>query len=203
MTAVRAVGAAALLALAVLVALLAADVRSWQDSLETGDAVYAATPSRADWTPRTRLGGAAEKLLGTQDDVSLRRALAQFRATVGVRARLDNVLEVQTARARAEDALAQAARRGDRGRAAQARTLLGILTFGSAARGSDQTRIEAAQSDFADAVRADPSNDDAKYDLELLYRLTAAQGVRPGKGTGGATGRAGRRGGGGTPGRGY
>ena len=58
--------------------------------------------------------------------------------------------------------------------------------------------------DFTNAVRADPTNAAAKYDLELLLRLTAAHGARPGAGTGGSFGKGGRRGaGGGVPGGGY
>ena len=44
-----------LLVLAVLVALLAADVRAWPAALSSGDAVYASSPSRANWTPASLL----------------------------------------------------------------------------------------------------------------------------------------------------
>ena len=89
----------------------------------------------------------------------------------GLHQRLDNALDVQTARA-------HGAGRARRGRARrrchavrpQARTLLGILTFGASAQGGGPSQVDAAISDFTDAIRADPDDDDAKFDLELLLR---------------------------------
>ena len=204
MSAVRLTLAAVLVAAGVLVALLAADVRAWPSALAEGDSVFAATPARATWTPSTRLGGAAESMLGLQGDVALRRALQLYVEAAGRRQRLDNALDVQTARAEAEDALAAAAVDPDPHRASQARVLLGILAFGAAAQGGGTSQIDAAVSDFTDAIRVDPGNESAKYDLELLLRLTLAHGVRTGRGAGGGVGHTGRRGaGGGVPGSGY
>jgi len=67
MTSVRVSLAAVFVALAVLAALLAGDVRAWRSSIAAGDAAYAETPSRASWTADARLGGAAEALLGVRD----------------------------------------------------------------------------------------------------------------------------------------
>jgi hypothetical protein len=203
-TALRLTLAALLVAVAVAVALLAADVRSWPAALDSGDSVYAATPGRAAWTPSTHLGGLAEGLLGTHAEVAQRRALQLYSLTVGVHQRLDNALDVQTARAQAQDALAAAARDSDGPRASQARTLLGILVFGASASGGSQDQVDAAVSDFTDAIRADPDNDLAKFDLELLLRLTAAHGTRTGPGQSNGLGPSGRHGaGGGVPGNGY
>ena len=200
----RLVLAGFLVAAAVLVALLAADVRSWSVALASGDAVYAATPGRASWTPSTRLGGLAAGLLGIRDEVAQRRALQLYSVTSGLHERLDNALDVQTARAEAQDALVAAARDSDPLRAAQARTLLGILTFGASASGGSQDQVDAAASDFTDAVRVDPQDDSAKFDLELLLRLTAAHGTRTGPGQRNGEGASGRHGaGGGMPGSGY
>ena len=204
MSRLRVVAAALLVAAAVLVALLAADVRAWPAALQSGDAVDTATPGRATWTPSTRLGGLAGTLLGTRDEVAYRRALQLYTVTHGLHQRLDNALEVQTARAQAQDALAAASRDPDPLRASQARTLLGILAFGASSSGGSSSQVDAAVSDFTDAIRADPENDFAKFDLELLLRLTAAHGVRPGPGQGNGVGPTGRHGaGGGVPGSGY
>jgi hypothetical protein len=201
---VRVVLAGLLVAAAVVVALLAADVRSWPAALSTGDAVYAATPGRATWTPSTRLGGAAGSLLGVDGDVADRRALQLYTLVSALHQRLDNALDVQTARAEAQDALASAARDSDRRRAAQVRTLLGILTFGASSSGGSANQVDSAASDFTDAIRADPDDDFAKFDLELLLRLTAAHGTRTGPGQGGGLGPTGHHGaGGGVAGSGY
>jgi tetratricopeptide (TPR) repeat protein len=192
-----------LAAAAVVAVLLGADVRAWGSALRSGDAVYAATPSRASWHANTTFGDAAGSLLGVRDDVGFRRALQQYVNAAKLRLRLDNAVDVEGVRGRAQDALERFAR-GQPERASQSLTMLGILAFRAAASGGAQSQTDAALSDFTDAVRLDPTNADAKYDLELLLRLTLAHGSRfqPGQGTG--FGRTGRRGaGGGQPGSGY
>ena len=195
MRALRVVPALVLVALAVVVALLAADVRAWQQVLE-GNRL----------TASTRLpGDPAARMLAIRDDVQARRAVALFRATASVHGRLDNALGVTAARANAETALAAVAR-GHGARASQAATLLGVLAFGDLARGGgrDSSQAETAVGDFENAIRADPSDANAKYDLELLLRTLAARGVRTGPGAGSGTGATGRKGAGsGTPGQGY
>jgi hypothetical protein len=196
--------AAVLLVGAVGALLLARDVRATQSALRKGDVVYAATPSRAHWTADTVFSGAARSLLGSGDDVDFRRALQQYVDSSKLHLRLDNAVDVEGARGRAQDMLASAARSGDPRRASQALTLLGILAFRSAAAGGAQSQVDAAIADFTDATRADPGNVDAAFDLELLLRLTQAKGSRVQAGQGGGFGRTGRRGaGGGQPGSGY
>jgi hypothetical protein len=200
----RLVAAALLIALAVLAILLAADVRSSRSALASGDALYAESPAHASWAPRTRLGGLAARLLATGDDLAARRALQQYAVAAATHLRLDNATAVQTTRAAAQDALTKMAASGDATRSSEARTLLGILTFRSSATGAEGDQVDAAVAAFTDAVRADGRNDDAKFDLELVLKLSAAHGTRPGQGVGGGFGRGARRGaGGGTPGKGY
>jgi hypothetical protein len=203
-SAVRVSLAAVFAALAVLGTLLAGDVRSLHSALAAGDAAYAATPSRASWSAQPRLGGAAEALLGVRDDVQLRSALQLYIDASKLHLRLDNALDVESTRARAQDALEQVSRASDPRRASQVLTLLGILAYRASASGGAQSQVDAAISDFTDAVHADPANVQAAYDLELLLRLTAAHGSRVEPGQGGGFGRTGHRGaGGGQPGSGY
>ena len=209
------IAALVLLVLAGLAALLASDVRSWQRTLRSDDALLAISPGAATWHARTHLPfSLAERALGVQDDVAARHTIALFRTNVSVQSALENGLTVAAARARAEDALAAVARGSNKGRASQAETLLGILTFGDlepttgpfqlqpAAPGPDQS--EAAIGDFQSAVRDDPQNTTAKFDLELLLRVLRAQGVRVGSNNQSGAATTGRRGaGGGIPGSGY
>ena len=204
MSSLRLALAGALAVLAVLAALAASDVRAWPAALADGDAAYVATPSRATWTPHTRLGGVSEAALGVRDDVELRQALQLYVDAAKLHLRLDNAVDVESARARAQDVLEQVARAGDPQRTSQVLTLLGILAFRASAAGGAQSQLDAALSDFTDAVRADPTNEQAAYDLELLLQLTAAHGTRVQPGQGGGFGRTGHRGaGGGLPGSGY
>lgn len=201
---VRVAAATALAVVAVVAALLAADVRSWPLALAKGDAVLAVAPGDASWTPPTTLGGFAGSLLGTGGDLEQRRALQQYELAAAVPARLDTAVDLQALRSQAETALEVVAASADPARASQARTLLGVLAFDEAAAGAGSNGTSTAISDFSDAVRADPANAAAKFDLELLLRLTAAHGSRPGAGAAHSFGRGGSRGaGGGVPGSGY
>ncbi|MDE3191389.1 MAG: hypothetical protein KGL94_11310 [Acidobacteriota bacterium] len=204
MSAVRIGAAAALAGVAVLAALLAADVRSWPAALAKGDAVFAVAPGATTWAPPTSLDGLARSLLGVQPDLEQRRALQQYALAAAIPARLDTAVALQTQRAQAQTALEAVAASADPARASQARTLLGILAFDESAEGAGSNEADTAISDFTNAVRADPANLAAKFDLELMLRLTAAHGSRPGAGTAHSFGRGGSRGaGGGVPGSGY
>jgi hypothetical protein len=87
--------------------------------------------------------------------------------------------------------------------ASQAQTLLGVLAA-SGGRVAGQTPEERSRAAFEAAVRTDPANAVAKYDLELLVRRMEARGEREEPGAGSGPGARGRRGAGaGTPGKGY
>ena len=89
-------------------------------------------------------------------------------------------------------------------RSSQARTLLGVLAFSAVGEGGGPTQLNQAVLDFDDAIRTDPTNETAKYDLELLLRLSAAKGVRISPGPGGrSTPRARKGAGAGVAGSGY
>jgi hypothetical protein len=190
-----------LVALAAAAALLASDVRDWKRALAPGDVHPASRLGVADRVS----GRLAERLLAVGDDVQARRAIQLFEQNRSVAERLDNAVEVTAGRAAAETALAAVARGGGP-RAAQAGTLLGILAFHDLARGGghDENQAEVAASAFANAVRADPEDANAKFDLELVLRSLAARGVRTGPSGDGGAGSAGHNGAGnGAPGSGY
>ena len=206
-------GAVVLLVLAGLAALLASDARGWQRTIPSDDALLASTPAAARWQPPTHLGSVSGRLLGLRDDLQLRRAIALYLRTIKIPVRLDNAQSLAVARGRAEQALAAVARNASGRRASQAATLLGVLVFtdvGPSAdpfhptTGTDLDQAQASLTDFEDAVRADPENAVAKYDLELVLRTLVAQGVRVGAGQQTGAGSTGQRGaGGGVAGGGY
>ena len=206
-------GALVLLVLAGVAALLAADARSWEKTMRSDDALFNASTPGATWRPSTHLSDLAENVLGVDDDVRLRKAFVLFKRNAAVEPRLDNAQQVAIARGRAEQALAAVARESPGRRASQAETLLGVLVFTDVGpspdpfqetTGVDPDQTQASVTDFTDAVRSDPANAVAKYDLELALRLLLAQGVRVGAGQQTGAGSTGRRGaGGGVPGSGY
>ena len=196
--------AVVLVAAAVVVALLAADVRGWSKAMASGDAVYDATPLSATWTPSTRLPASLSRgLLGLQDDLAMRHALQLYRANVGAHARLDNAVLVEAARGTAEAQLAAVARGSDATRDSQAETLLGVLAFGDYSQGQQTSQADEAGSAFSEAVKLDPGNTIAKYDLEVLLRQLIAHGSTVGSQAGAGFGPGKHGAAGGVAGRGY
>jgi hypothetical protein len=198
-----------LAALAVVAAVVAATlglaVRSSADALAAGDARYTAG-GRATWTSSDALSGAAEGLLALDDDLDVRRALALHRRAAARGPGFGGGLERQGVRSAAEAALAAVAQQQVGPRAAQANVLLGTLLFSDPGAGGGQgpTPADRALAAFANGLEAEPGDDAAAYDLELLLRLFQARGERPGANPGAGPRGGGRRGaGGGTPGRGY
>ena len=201
-------GLALLLAvLAIGAALLAGDVRSWRDTFARDDAVATLAPAAPRWQAALDFPfGAAAGLLASGGDRQARLAIQGFLSLDATRGTLDSSSVTQPQRSAVEAALAAVAAGPDRRRASQASDLLGILVFGDIAQGGtvDQAQAQASVSAFENAVRLDPSNTAAKFNLELVLRLFAAEGVRFGPGTGASTGATGKHGaGGGTPGSGY
>ena len=119
---------------------------------------------------------------------------------------IDNGYSESRARGTLEETLAHLAQGPDGRQDSAAENLLGILAFkDSQQRGpSAPAPVDVSVADFQAAVELDPSNQDAKFNLELLLRELLAHGVRPGS-NGSSSGPAkGHQGaGGGLPGRGY
>ena len=207
--------ALALLVLAAFAALLSADLRSWGRTMRSDDVLVAIQPRDATFAPPAHIPyDAAERLLGLKDDVAFSKALAQYRTASALPIRLDNAEQVAAMRSRAENALAEVARTTQDARlASQAETLIGVMTFadlaqpvgvtGLAPTGIGRSQADAALSNFAQAVRDDPDNVTAKYDLELLLRALLVQGTRVGPGNQGGASTGSHGAGGGQPGSGY
>ena len=188
-------------------ALLAGDVRSWHETFARDDAVFALAPAAPRWQAAGEFPfGAAASLLAVGRDRQARLAIQGFRSLGGSKGTLDNSADTQSQRSAVESALAAVAAGADRRRASQASDLFGILAFGDIAQGGtiDQGQAAASVAAFENAVRLDPANTAAKFNLELVLRLFAASGVRLGPGTGAGADSTGKHGaGGGTPGSGY
>jgi hypothetical protein len=193
--------AVALAAAAACTAALAHDARSWQDALRTGDELYAQAPERARWSAeRWFPGDPAGRAVHASREVELRRAVQLFAAAAHARRGFDNGESRARVRSAAEAALTGVAAGAASPAASQANDLLGVLQ----ALGPRADADELAAASFRAAVTEDPSNLDAKVNLELALRRLRAAAVRRGPGNGAGPGSSGRRGAGsGTPGRGY
>jgi hypothetical protein len=183
----RLVAAGAMLALAASLVLLARDVWHWQRALADADARATLQPIGANaWAADTALpGGFVRRLLGIDDDLTFRRAamqaLALSRSSPSALSGNERILvEAALARIVLTD--------GNRARASRAADYLGVLLYEDkstpqqaispyvnpnaqpAQTGSEQTPEEKAASEFATAVRLDPSNANAKHNLEVMLQ---------------------------------
>ena len=195
-------------ALAVIAVLLALDVGAWRDAVRDGDADQAAGAPRIEaWDADPRVpGGAAERLLGLDDDLRFRRGVARFSLTrPDLRALPPD--ELQSAREDALTALTEtAADRDEPARAAQAANLAGILTAEGSGdlNGPGREPAAVALDAFRASIALDPGSEHAKRNLERLLRALRAQArsggpVRERDGVGRAPGAAGLS----PPGEGY
>lgn len=171
-------------ALAVVAALIARDVGRWETAIRAGD-VDASVPgpsaSAAPEVDETLLFSPARSLLGIGDDVRFRRAVALFRRAYPRDEEFQRSTDGGAARIRAETSLAEVIRSdGNRTRASTASNLLGILTALDASLAAPGgVAIDRSVVEFQNAIRLDPSNAQAKTNLELLYqRNTSTSSVR-------------------------
>jgi hypothetical protein len=197
------VAAGALLAAAAVLALLGEDVRRWPGRVEAGDQRLASgSVVPGLWEPDDalplRLG---PERIGLDDDLRYREALRRVRLT---RMGLDTLdaAEIRRRQSRAENALAQVEDSDpDTTRRSVAATMRGVLLYEDAlstgSRGTDllPRSVEALKR----AIELDPTNGDAKLNLEQLLNLQPPRQQRDRAGGGGSTGGASYSG----PGEGY
>jgi hypothetical protein len=177
-TVARIAAAVALVGVAGVLALLAGDALAWRgqnDRAAVG--VAAASHDLGVWEPSTVFPvGWSRWLLGTKDDVHLGRAIQQFQLVRvgGPGAFAQNNRRAAIAEAELElDRLAVTAETR-RGRS-QARTLHAILLY-SQLREQSTDPLEPLlrmSDELRKAVRTDPGNAAAKYDLEAILDVVA------------------------------
>jgi len=168
---------------AVVLLLLALDAKSWKRTIARDDLRFRALPTHTDlWRPSTALpGDPASLLIGTDSTVQYRRALQYFWFShVGSNPEVRQ--DAPTLRADAQDKLQHLMTAGPNvHQRSAAANLLGVLVVTTPSIANDpkaitQTLTRSAQY-FQEAIAIDPSNTNAKENLELVLRLT-----RPGKG---------------------
>ena len=159
---------------AAVAALLAADVRAWQSAFEAGDAAAVSHPSPPRAADEILPFHVARSLLAVEGDLTLRRALALFHdGYSGIPSR-DQSTAGTEGRAEAEAALERAIREeGDSSKASIAANLLGVLELVDSATGVGQSgaTVDRAVVELQNAIHLDPTNDDAKANLELAMSL--------------------------------
>jgi hypothetical protein len=191
------IAAVGLLGLATVLTLFAFDVRAWQGAFTQSDLHFRAQRSHVGlWrSPAALPADPARSVLGIDDALSYRRALQLFWfSTVG--ASTGGQADLAATRIAGETQLQRlmtsAATSEERSNAAN---LLGVMTVTAPENSATQQKeIATAVHYFAQAVIDDPSNYDAKLNLELLLRIAHPgknrldQDARGGFGFGGANG---------------
>jgi hypothetical protein len=171
---------AGLLALALIAALVARDAADVQRAFDRSDLAFEAQPAAERlWRIDTRMPF-VEQGLAIEDDLMYRRALRAF--AVDAR-RAENPYDFSRPAFRAEaQATLGSAERSElaaplRSKAAM---LQGVLTFEESIADpvNGPTLMGRAQGDFTRAVRIDPANEEAKYNLEFLLRLMDPSAAR-------------------------
>ena len=199
--------AGVLLLLAVFAALLAADLLRWRDAIRAGDLRFRESPAAARWTAESLLPlDPARRILDVDGQLAFRRAARGFVLVQGAGSGVDNGASELQARGDVEGALADAARGSDRRLASQADDLLGVLAFADSrpSGANAPAPVERSVADFQEAVRLDPGNETAKFNLELLLQRLVPAGVRAGAGgSSGGPARGHRGAGSGGAGQGY
>jgi hypothetical protein len=190
---VRRLGALAagfvLLGLAVLAATTAEAARTWPERLREGDVRYRAVPTAGDPWPESHAGLRA--LLGVNDDLRFRRALWAYRVSEQRVRESQQEFGGAELRAQVETLLGGlAASDPDPARRSSAATMLGVLAYGEYVRNTrgGSVFLQRSLRSFREAIQLDPSNDDAKFDLELLLDLVASSQGETGGSAGGPGG---------------
>jgi hypothetical protein len=171
------------LLVAVAALALAHDLRSWQGGVERGDARFAAQPDAARWEARTWLpGDPALAALSISDDLAVRRGEKAFVVAMAAPQGYDDGRKKAQIRGLAELALSDALANGSPAQASRAGNLLGILAATDDSESDASVGDRRAAETFEAAIRADPTNENAKYNLELVLRRIKVVGSREGAG---------------------
>lgn len=172
----RLIVAAILLLLALVLALVARDVRRWDESMAAGDQRFRLAPGPdglwrpAGWTPTRDLGAT---LLGLEDDLRLREAAQLYRRSRPRSETLRTPKMVAYATS-AQVALGEVQQSGAPSRVrSMAANELGVLALVEMQTDPTQARDHArrATAKFTEAIRLDPANTAARHNLELVLTL--------------------------------
>jgi len=191
-----------------LVAVLADDVRRWPAAIRGGDVQVRVAARRPDpWRSTDRLPfRLGERLLGISADLEYRKTVRLFLTTRpnqsslsrGFQSTSDRTAPTRVAQRRLE---AIARGDGDLSRRSAAANLRGVLMYETGQYG-DSSYARQSIRRFREAIRIDPSNEQAKFNLELLLDRSLIENP-PSRGGGGRD-RSEAEGAGFTrPGRGY
>lgn len=195
--------------LSLFLAFLAVDVVRSHEALSSGDDDYAAAPKQGSlWQPGA-LGAStiSRRVLGVDDDLRFREAVRALRLSQQDDP-TDSDPDAILRRAKAQKLLQQVSTNDpDVRRRSRALSLLSVLMLSTPAADRDEraTTQRVALANLQKAIEIDPTNDEAKYNLEVVLRRRAGvQQVQGGPSPNPSSGQGQSRGAAtGPPGKGY
>lgn len=163
------------LVLAILLVLVAVDIARWDDAFRSDDVRYRTMPDGETlWEVDELAVGIGGRVLAIDDDVEFRKGIRALRA-----ARLDDpssfisdpriAIRRNEAQARLEAVVASDRDRSRRSRAAGLLGVLGLARFLTETQGREAL-LSSTVLNLGLAIGLDPSNDEAKVNLELAYQ---------------------------------
>jgi hypothetical protein len=178
-------------AAAAFLVVLGLDVLQWRGDIERADLRFEAVAGERDmWRADTILpAGLSRELVDVEDDIAYREVLQQF----GI-ARVRQPVRDQRDLARRGAVETELAQIGELPlgpeRLSMLANLSGALAFEEARfdEGQRATFLRRSLAEFREAIKLDPANEDAKYNLELVQRLIVNAQNESSAGGGGARG---------------
>jgi hypothetical protein len=171
---------AVLLVLALVAALVARDAAAIRRGIEGGDLAFKAQPAAEGlWKIDTRVPY-SKQAFGVEDDLLYRRALRAY-AVDARRGENPYDFDRPAFRAEAQATLGSAEQSElEASLRSKAASLQGVLTFAEAIQDpiNGPVLMRRVVGDFERAVRIDPTNEEAKYNLEYLLRLMDPSALR-------------------------
>jgi hypothetical protein len=162
---------------------LAHDIRAWSVAIDRGDERFSVQPGGARWEAASWLpGNPALRTIRAVDDLSVRRGEKAFAVALAAPRGFDNGRRQAQLRALAELELSDTIGRGSAVQSSRASNLSGILAADTETADDPAVGERQAAETFEAAIRADPANEDAKHNLELLLRRIRVVGSREGAG---------------------
>jgi hypothetical protein len=202
-------GVAACFLLSLFLLVLSVDVIRSREALATGDDRYMTTPRDAGlWHPGALSASTiSREVLGVDDDLEFREAVRALRISQRDEP-TDSRPEAILRRAKAQKLLQDVANSDpDAARRSRAMSLLSVLLLSTPAADQDEraTIQRVALANLQKAIETDPTNNEAKYNLEVVLRRRAGvQTVQGGPTPNPSSGQGQSRGAAtGPPGKGY
>jgi hypothetical protein len=171
---------AVLLVLALVAALVARDAAAIRRGIEGSDLAFKAQPAAEGlWKIDTRVPY-SKRAFDVEDDLLYRRALRAY-AVDARRGENPYDFDRPAFRAEAQATLGSAEQSElEASLRSKAASLQGVLTFAEAIQDpiNGPALMRSVVGDFERAVRVDPTNEEAKYNLEYLLRLMDPSALR-------------------------